>query len=110
MKIQIVSLQLEGISQTWWDTQLENYSCFMDRGDTVETQTPHITTWDGFSTPTRLLLESPLRMVATLTTCQLIHLGIHRHHLQTMHRALHYQSSRCIDCQNKFWFIAKYLC
>jgi hypothetical protein len=48
MKLQIVGLQLEGIAQTWWDTQLETYSWVMDRGDPVETQTPHITTWDGF--------------------------------------------------------------
>jgi hypothetical protein len=48
MKLQIVGLQLEGIAQTWWDTQLENYSWVMDRGDPVEIQTPHITTWGGF--------------------------------------------------------------
>jgi hypothetical protein len=48
MKLQIVSLQLEVIAQTWWDTQLENYSWVMDRGDPFKTPTPHITTWDGF--------------------------------------------------------------
>jgi hypothetical protein len=48
MKLQIVGLQLEGIAQTWWDTQLETYSWVMDRGTPIETQIPHITTWDGF--------------------------------------------------------------
>jgi hypothetical protein len=48
MQLQIVGLQLEGIAQIWWDTHLENYSWVMDIGDSIETQTPHITTWDGF--------------------------------------------------------------
>jgi hypothetical protein len=48
MKLHIVNLQLEGIGQTWWDTQVETYSWVMDRGDPVETQTPHITMWGGF--------------------------------------------------------------
>jgi hypothetical protein len=48
MTLQIITLQLEGIAQTWWHTQLKNYSCVMDRSDPVETLTPHITTWDGF--------------------------------------------------------------
>jgi hypothetical protein len=42
MNLQIASLQLEGIAHTWWDTQPENYSWVMDRGDLVETHTPHI--------------------------------------------------------------------
>jgi hypothetical protein len=48
MKLQIFSLELEGIVQTWWDTQLENYSYVIDRGDPVEIQTPHMKTWGGF--------------------------------------------------------------
>ena len=38
MKLQITSLQLEGIAQTWWDTQLENF---------LETD-ERITSWDNF--------------------------------------------------------------
>jgi hypothetical protein len=45
MNLQIASLQIEGISQTWWDTQLENYSLFIDIGDPVGPQTTNITTW-----------------------------------------------------------------
>ena len=39
MKLQIASLQLEGITQAWWDTQLENFS---------ESTYTHITSWDNF--------------------------------------------------------------
>jgi hypothetical protein len=38
MKLQIASLQLEGIAQAWWDTQLENFSETDER----------ITSWDNF--------------------------------------------------------------
>ena len=48
MNIHISNLQLEGIAQTWWDTQVETYSWVMNRGDPIETHTPYITTWDGF--------------------------------------------------------------
>ena len=33
MKLQITSLQLEGLAQTWWDTQLENISLVVELGD-----------------------------------------------------------------------------
>ena len=39
MKLQIASLQLEGIAQAWWDTQLENFS---------EYTYTRITSWDNF--------------------------------------------------------------
>ena len=42
MKLQIASLQLEGIAQAWWDTQLEKYSEIDESTDT------HITSWDNF--------------------------------------------------------------
>jgi len=48
MKLQIVSLQLKGIAQTWWDNQMENSACVMDIRDPVETQKPHITIWEEF--------------------------------------------------------------
>ena len=42
MKLQIASLQLEGIAQAWWDTQLENFS---EIGEPTDTR---ITSWDNF--------------------------------------------------------------
>ena len=42
MKLQIASLQLEGIAQAWWDTQLENLS------ETDESTDTCITSWDSF--------------------------------------------------------------
>lgn len=48
MKLQIASLQLKGIAHTWQYTRLEMYSQVMDRGNYVETLTPHITMWHGF--------------------------------------------------------------
>jgi hypothetical protein len=48
MKLQMAGLQLDEILQTWWETQLENYSWVMDRDDPIEKQTPHIRMWDGF--------------------------------------------------------------
>ena len=42
MKLQIASLQLEGIAQTWWDTQLENFS------EIDESTYTRITSWDNF--------------------------------------------------------------
>ena len=42
MKLQIASLQLEGIAQAWWDTQLEN---FFETDESIDTR---ITSWDNF--------------------------------------------------------------
>ena len=42
MKLQIASLQLEGIAQAWWDTQIENFS------ETDESTDTRITSWDNF--------------------------------------------------------------
>ena len=42
MKLQIASLQLEGIAQAWWDTQIENFS------ETDESTDTCITSWDIF--------------------------------------------------------------
>ena len=42
MQLQIASLQLEGIAQAWWDTQLENFS------EIDESTYTRITSWDNF--------------------------------------------------------------
>jgi hypothetical protein len=42
IKIHIGSLQLEGIAQAWWDTQLENFFEIDESTDTC------ITSWDNF--------------------------------------------------------------
>jgi hypothetical protein len=59
MKLQIIGLEIEGISQTRWDTK-----CFYPPG----------------------------------YNCQLVCLGIPRHHLQTMQPTPHHRSERFIDC------------
>ena len=48
MKLQITNIQLEGIVQMGRDTQLENFSLVIDKGDRLEPQKTNITTWDGF--------------------------------------------------------------
>ena len=35
-KLQIASLQLEGLAQIWWDTQLENQSFFIELDENID--------------------------------------------------------------------------
>ena len=48
MKLQIASLQLEGLAQTWWDTHLENMSLVVELGEQAETNSTPITSWNLF--------------------------------------------------------------
>jgi hypothetical protein len=40
-KLQITSLQLEGVAQAWWDTQIDTSSLVVDLGDPL-VATPHL--------------------------------------------------------------------
>jgi len=48
MKLQIASLQFEGLAQTWWDTHLENMSLVVELGEQAETRSTPITSWNLF--------------------------------------------------------------
>jgi hypothetical protein len=51
-KLQISSLQLEGVAQAWWDTQTYTYSLVVelvvDLGDHPMATPPPISSWDAF--------------------------------------------------------------
>ena len=44
-KVQIASLQLEGLAHTWWDTQLENTTIVVDIGASDNSPDSAIKTW-----------------------------------------------------------------
>ena len=46
-KFQITILQLERLSQTWWDTQLDNQEIVVEIYISTEQRRPHIRTWKG---------------------------------------------------------------
>lgn len=48
IKLQIASLQLEGLAQTWWDTHLENMSLVVELGEPAKTRSIPITSWNLF--------------------------------------------------------------
>ena len=48
IKLQIASVQLEGITQTWWDNHLENISLVVKLREPTETRSMPITSWDLF--------------------------------------------------------------
>jgi hypothetical protein len=56
----------------------------MDKSNSVEIQTPHITTWVGFY---QALQEPPRQMDAIATTIQLVCPNLHRCLLQIAHLA-----------------------
>jgi hypothetical protein len=47
-KLQIISLQLEGIAQSWWDAQKDTSSWVVDFGDPYVDTPPPIGSWDTF--------------------------------------------------------------
>jgi len=47
-KLQIVTLQLEGVAQAWWDTQVEQNVLTMNIGPSTTYHTPTIVSWDAF--------------------------------------------------------------
>jgi hypothetical protein len=47
-KLQITSLQLEGIAQAWWDAQTDTSSLVVDLGDPPVATPPPIGSWDTF--------------------------------------------------------------
>ena len=57
-KFHIASLQLEGIAQTWWGTQLENLSIVIDLVDNTVDGPQVITSWDGFFRDTKTIFTS----------------------------------------------------
>jgi hypothetical protein len=104
MKLQIIGLKLEGIVKTWWDTQLENYSWIMDRGDLGrDTNTTHYNMgWILPGSPRTLLPtvlspKPPRPMVAVAKTIQSVCPKLHRCLLQIAHLAAHQRSRRGIS-------------
>jgi hypothetical protein len=59
MKLQILSLQLEGLAQTWWDTQLENTTLVVDIGSSEKSSELPIKTWAQFFQDLRDLFNPP---------------------------------------------------
>jgi len=47
-KLQITSFQLEGVTQSWWDTQTYTSSLVVDLGDHPVITFPPIGSWDDF--------------------------------------------------------------
>jgi hypothetical protein len=47
-KFQIANLQLKGIAQNWWDTQLDSAELIVDLGTLDSLTIFHITSWDMF--------------------------------------------------------------
>jgi hypothetical protein len=47
-ELQIASLQLEGIAQTWWDTHLDNTELIVELGTSQSPTNGCITSWDTF--------------------------------------------------------------
>lgn len=48
MKLEIASLQLEGIAQAWWDTQIEYHALVIETGETTSSTLAHLTSWGEF--------------------------------------------------------------
>jgi hypothetical protein len=59
MKLQITGLQLEGISQAWWDTQIENCVLVIEIGEPTNTTPAHLISWDEFFQALRECLYPP---------------------------------------------------
>ena len=47
-KLQITNFQLEGVTQSWWDTQTYTSSLVVDLGDHPVITFPPIGSWDDF--------------------------------------------------------------
>jgi hypothetical protein len=59
MKLQILSLQLECLAQTWWDTQLENTTLVLGIGASNNSSESPIKTWAQFFQDLRDLFNPP---------------------------------------------------
>jgi len=47
-KLQIASLQLEGVAQAWWDTQVDQNVLIVNIGPFVTSHMSAIISWDAF--------------------------------------------------------------
>jgi hypothetical protein len=70
IKIQISALQLEGLAQTWWDTEQEKTTFVIEIGDAPESSTSKtIKTWARLSQALRNRFYPPGYVQSLLTKC-----------------------------------------
>jgi hypothetical protein len=101
-KLQIATLQLEGLAQTWWDTQLENTTLVVDIGASDNSSESPIKTWEQFCQALRDCFYPPRYLQNLWTRWLQLRNYLHKMYKHTLTTSASFDSSFTYQIQKRY--------